>query len=109
MMTPYVFRLLCLSLAAFFVVHAAVGLPVSLAVPWAVRMAGGVRPRLAARLLLGLRLLPPLSCFAGRCDVAACHSPQRAPAPRTPEQVAPGKAGVGWVHRVCITGRSGLL
>ena len=59
MITPYVFRLLCLSLAAFFVVHTAVGLPVSLAVPWAIRRAGGMRPRLAARLLLGLRMLPP--------------------------------------------------
>jgi Zn-dependent protease with chaperone function len=59
MITPYVFRLLCLSLAAFFVVHAAVGLPVSLAVPWAIRMAGRLRPRLAASLLLGLRMLPP--------------------------------------------------
>lgn len=70
MISPYFFRLLCLSLAAFFVVHAAVGLPVSLAVPWAVRMAGRMRPRMAARLLLGLRLLPAglaLFVVAGLC------------------------------------------
>jgi len=58
MMTPYLPRLLCLCLAVFFVVHCVVGLAVSLGGPAAVRAARPMRPRLAGRLLLALRLLP---------------------------------------------------
>jgi Zn-dependent protease with chaperone function len=59
MMAPYLPRLLCLCLAAFFVIHATVGLLVALAGPAAVRAAQRARPRVAARFLLAMRLLPP--------------------------------------------------
>ncbi|HEX3744756.1 MAG TPA: M56 family metallopeptidase [Bryobacteraceae bacterium] len=59
MILPYVARLICLCLAAFFLVHAALGLMVSLLSPWAVRFAvGRMAPVHGARLLLALRLLP---------------------------------------------------
>jgi Zn-dependent protease with chaperone function len=58
MMVPYLLRLLCLCLAAFIVIHTVLGLLVALAGPTAVRAARRMRPRLAERLLLGLRLLP---------------------------------------------------
>jgi Zn-dependent protease with chaperone function len=70
MMTPYLLRLVCLCLAVFSVVHCVVGLVVSLAGPAAVRAARRLRPRLAGRLLLGLRLLPAalaLFVVAGLC------------------------------------------
>ena len=55
---PYLMRLWCLSLASFFLLHVALGLLVSLTAPWAIRTASGMEARLAARLLLILRLLP---------------------------------------------------
>lgn len=58
MIVPYSLRLLCLCLAAFFLVHLAAGLVVSLLAPAAVRLAGRTEARRAARLLLALRLLP---------------------------------------------------
>jgi Zn-dependent protease with chaperone function len=58
MTTPYVLRLLCVSLAAFFLVHLALGLAVSLLSPAAIRIAGRMKPRLAALFLLSLRLFP---------------------------------------------------
>jgi Zn-dependent protease with chaperone function len=58
MMTPYLLRLLCLCLAAFFVIHSAVGLVVSLGGAVAMRAARRMRPRSAGRFLLALRLLP---------------------------------------------------
>ena len=65
MMTPYLLRLLCVCLAAFFVIHLVVGLAVSLGGPAAARAARRLRPRLAGGLLLGLRLLPAaLGLFA---------------------------------------------
>jgi Zn-dependent protease with chaperone function len=57
---PYSLRLLCLCLASFFLVQAALGLVVWLAAPKAIRLAETMRPRIAARLLLLLRLLPTL-------------------------------------------------
>src|ERR1022692_901964 len=58
MMVPYLLRLLCLCLAAFFVVHCVVGLAVAVGGPAALRAARRMRPRLAANFLLALRLLP---------------------------------------------------
>jgi len=52
---------LCLSLAAFFLVHLAVGLMVLAITPAAVRKAGRIAPRSATRWLLALRLAP-LGC-----------------------------------------------
>ena len=70
MMTPYLLRLLCLCLAAFFVVHSVVGLAVAAGGGAAVRAARRMRPRLAGRFLLALRLLPAvlaLFVVAGLC------------------------------------------
>ena len=70
MMAPYLLRLLCLCLAAFFVIHSVVGLLVALTGPAAVRAARRMRPRLAGRFLLALRLLPAalaLFVVAGLC------------------------------------------
>jgi hypothetical protein len=58
MIASYTLRLVCLSFAVFLVVHTALGSVVVLLAPAAVRAADRIRPRLAARLLLGLRLLP---------------------------------------------------
>ena len=70
MTPPYLIRLLCLSLAAFFLIHLALGLTVSLIAPAAIRLAERTRPRWAARFLLILRLLPSglaLFVVAGLC------------------------------------------
>lgn len=70
MILPYLARLICICLAAFFVVHAAMGLLVSLFAPAAVRCASRMAPARGARLLLVLRLLPggiALLVVAGLC------------------------------------------
>ena len=54
----YLFRLLCLSMASFFLVHLALGAALSLLAPAAIRLSERFRPQLAARLLLLLRLAP---------------------------------------------------
>ncbi len=58
MIVPYALRLLCLCLASFFVVNAAAGLAAGLASRAIVRMAETMRPRSAARVLFGVRVLP---------------------------------------------------
>ena len=58
MMLSYLLRLFCLCLAAFFLVHTAAGLLVTLTARLAVRAARGMPPRRAARFLFTLRLLP---------------------------------------------------
>lgn len=58
MIAPYVLRLLCLCLASFFVVNGVAGLTAGFASRVAVRMAEKMRPRLAARFLFCVRLLP---------------------------------------------------
>lgn len=58
MTVPYFARLLCLCLAAFFLVHLLLTLAVAAISSHAVRRAEGMRPRSGARLLFGLRLLP---------------------------------------------------
>ena len=70
MMAPYLVRLLCLCLAAFFVIHSAAGLAVAFGGGAAVSAARRMRPRLAGRFLLALRLLPAalgLFVVAGIC------------------------------------------
>ncbi len=59
MMLPYAFRLICLSLACFFLVHLALGLLAQVTTQTAVRLAEKQRPAAAARLLLALRFTPP--------------------------------------------------
>ena len=70
MTIAYPLRLLCLCLAAFFLVHLAVGLAVASIAPAAIRIADKMRPRRAAGWLLALRLLPAglaLFLVAGFC------------------------------------------
>jgi len=58
MMFPYLLRLLCLSLACFFLVHLALGLAITLVTPAAIRIAERMRPRRAASVVLALRMAP---------------------------------------------------
>jgi Zn-dependent protease with chaperone function len=62
--------LLCICLAAYFVIHSAVGVMVSLGGEVALRAARRMRPRSAGRFLLALRLLPAalaLAVVGGLC------------------------------------------
>jgi len=88
MITEYFARLICLSLAAFFVVHLITGLAISRATPMCARVARRLRPRLAARLLLALRFLP---ATLGLFVVAALCVPSYL-------QLEPGEGveAVGW-------------
>jgi len=58
MMLPYLWRLVCLCFASFFVLNVAAGLLVSVLSRTAIRFAASRTPMTAARVLLGLRLLP---------------------------------------------------
>jgi hypothetical protein len=58
MILPYLPRLLCISLATYFLVHLALGVVVSLVARPAVRVGERMRPHGAANCLLMLRLLP---------------------------------------------------
>ncbi len=58
MTLPYLGRLLCLALGAFFLTHAAVSAGVWLLAKRAVRSSVSFDPKIAARLLFWLRLLP---------------------------------------------------
>jgi beta-lactamase regulating signal transducer with metallopeptidase domain len=70
-MTPsYFTRLLLLSSASFFIVQLIVTALVAWATPVAIRRASVMRPQRAARLLLGLRLLP--TAFALLVVAAQC-------------------------------------
>jgi Zn-dependent protease with chaperone function len=76
MTISYLPRLFCVSMAAFFLLHSALGLAVALLAPAAVRVAGRMRPPLAARFLLALRLLPAafaLFCVAALCVPSYCR------------------------------------
>jgi Zn-dependent protease with chaperone function len=58
MTLPYLPRLVCLAMASFFLVYSVTAAIVSLLAPLAIGFAQGLAPRLAARFLLALRLLP---------------------------------------------------
>jgi beta-lactamase regulating signal transducer with metallopeptidase domain len=58
MILPYLLRLLCLCLASFFLAHILLALAVWITTPAAIRRAERMRPRLAAKFLLALRMLP---------------------------------------------------
>lgn len=58
MILPYYLRLLCLCLATFYVVHGVVWLVVRGTSSAAERIAGTMRPRMASRLLFGMRIAP---------------------------------------------------
>jgi hypothetical protein len=61
---------LCISLATFFLVHLALGMGVSLIAVPAARLGERIRPHLAARAMLMLRLLP--AAGAAFTVVAVC-------------------------------------
>jgi hypothetical protein len=61
MITEYFTRLICLSLAAFFAVHLLTSLAIWRVTPMAACVAGRLRPRLAARILLAMRFVPVAS------------------------------------------------
>jgi Zn-dependent protease with chaperone function len=83
MILPYVARLVCLCLAAFFLVHTASGLLVSALTPWAVRFSRRMPAVRGARLLLALRLFPAvfgLFVVAGLCTPSYLYlEPKGAP------------------------------
>ena len=58
MILPYILRLVCLSFASFFLICAVLSLAAWLVAPSAIRLGESLKPRLAARLLLVLRLSP---------------------------------------------------
>jgi Zn-dependent protease with chaperone function len=67
---PYTLRLVCLCLASFFLVHAALALAARCLAPAALGFAGRLPAQSAARLLLALRLFPAsvaLAAVAGLC------------------------------------------
>src|SRR5271165_2622826 len=70
MSTPYLFRLLCVSGAAFFLIHMTLALLARLLASAAIRVSGRLNARSAERLLLALRLAPAaiaLLTVAGLC------------------------------------------
>jgi Zn-dependent protease with chaperone function len=70
MILPYTLRLVCLCLASFFLVHAALALAARCLAPAALRFAERMRAQSAARLLLALRLFPAavaLAAVGGLC------------------------------------------
>jgi len=66
----YLFRLMCISLGSFFLLHAILGACVALAARAAIRLAQRVDARRAARFVLALRLLPATG--AGLLVAALC-------------------------------------
>ncbi|HYL77659.1 MAG TPA: M56 family metallopeptidase [Bryobacteraceae bacterium] len=70
MMIPYLWRLACLALASFFIIHLALALILRCATPWAIRITGRLQPQVAARFLLALRLTP--ASFAALVVGALC-------------------------------------
>ena len=98
MILPYLARLLCLCLAAFFLVHAALGLPVWALTPWAVRYSSRILPVHGARVLLGLRLFPAavaLFVVAGLCTPSYLWlEPKGAPEPTGPACLAAALMGL---------------
>ena len=70
MTLPYVLRLLCLCLAAFFLLHLCAGMVVALLAPAAERRAARMPSRQAERFLLALRLFP--SAFSLLAVVGLC-------------------------------------
>ena len=61
MTAPYLLRLMCLCLASFFLLHLAFAATVAAMAGRALRLAEGMAADRAARMLLALRLLPPVA------------------------------------------------
>ncbi len=67
---PYLIRLLCLTFACFFLLHAAIGAAIAALNPRILRMAGRMNARRAADFLFYIRMLP--SSFAFLVVAAVC-------------------------------------
>src|SRR5882724_6847367 len=70
MILPYFLRLVCLSLACFFLIHLVLGLGVSALTPVALERVKRLKPGTAAGLLLAARLFPSVAAVlvvAGIC------------------------------------------
>src|SRR5882724_3164182 len=70
MILPYFLRLVCLSLACFFLIHLVLGLGVSALAPVALERVKRLKPGTAAGLLLAARLFPSVAAVlvvAGIC------------------------------------------
>jgi beta-lactamase regulating signal transducer with metallopeptidase domain len=68
--TSYLVRLACFSLTSFFLMNAVLASAASLSAPAAIRFGARLQPRLAARFILALRLMPcglALFAVAGLC------------------------------------------
>ena len=70
MILPYAARLVCLCFASFFLLHGILGLAVWASAPSATRAGESLAPRTAARILFGLRMIPPI--FAAAAVAALC-------------------------------------
>jgi len=70
MNSSYALRLTCLCFASFFLVHTALGVVAAACAPLVGRLAGGMRARSAALLLLVVRLAP--ACLAVTAVVGLC-------------------------------------
>lgn len=80
MSAPYFLRLLCISLASFFLIHLALGLLVRMLSPVLIRRVERMLPRRAAGFLLAVRLLPSACAFtavAGLCVPSYLRFEQR--------------------------------
>ncbi len=64
MILPYAARLVCLCFASFFLLHGFLGFAAFLAAPAATRAGESMRPKLAAHMLFGLRMLPAVLAAA---------------------------------------------
>jgi Zn-dependent protease with chaperone function len=105
-MTPsYLVRLLLLSSASFFLVQLVAGMLIARMAPAAVRRAGTMRPRRAARFLLTLRLLP--AAFSAIVVALLCVPSYLRFEPRVAEEevgfVCFAAAALGaWIYAVAI-------
>lgn len=63
MTVPYLIRLVCLGFASFFLLHLAIGMVVAGLGPVALRLAGRMEPRRAARFVIAIRLFPPTAAI----------------------------------------------
>src|ERR1700737_2470087 len=58
MTLPYLFKLLCLFLASFFLIHLALAILISVATPAAMRITARMKSSMAARGLFLMRMFP---------------------------------------------------
>jgi hypothetical protein len=113
MSVPYFARLLCLSLAAFFLVHLVVSGIVRAITTRAIQIADQMSARDGARLLFALRLAPGI--LGAALVIGVCAPSYLWLEPQTVvEQIGPGcrlAAALGaacWAHAIARSGRAAL-